>query len=101
MARANSEAATSVSEIGRAKMAAVERGEKLSELEERTAQMALAAHDYAANSTALANKYRDRKWYQFWPMQRNWGGGGGCQLGHSLEQLADRIGHVLYSIQVL
>ena len=65
MARANSEAAGSVSEIGRAKMAAVERGEKLSELDERTAQMAIAAQDYASHASALANKYRDRKWYQF------------------------------------
>lgn len=65
MARANSEATSSVSEIGRAKMAAVERGEKLSQLEDSSAQMANAAQEYAAHANALANKYRDRKWYQF------------------------------------
>jgi len=44
--------------------AAIERGEKLGELEERTAQMRTEAEEYAKAAHQLKNKYRDKKWYQ-------------------------------------
>ena len=46
--------------------AAIERGEKLGELEERTAQMRTEAEEYAKAAHQLKNKYRDKKWYQLW-----------------------------------
>ena len=45
--------------------AALERGEKLGELEDRTAQMRLDAELYSQSSHQLMQKYRDKKWYQF------------------------------------
>ena len=43
-----------------------ERGEKLSELEERTAQMMANAENFSQASHQLMQKYKDKKWYQFW-----------------------------------
>ena len=54
----------STSEISKAKMAAIERGQKLNELEDRTEQMANEAKNYAENSQKLLHKYKDKKWYQ-------------------------------------
>jgi len=45
--------------------AALERGERLGELEERTAQMRMEAEEYSKSAHQLKNKYRDKKWYQF------------------------------------
>jgi len=45
--------------------AAIERGEKLGELEERTAQMRNEAEEYSKLASQLKAKYRDKKWYQF------------------------------------
>jgi len=45
--------------------AALERGEKLSELEETTERMKLEAETYSGTSHQLKMKYRDKKWYQF------------------------------------
>ena len=42
-----------------------ERGEKLSELEERTAQMMANAENFSTGSHQLMQKYKDKKWYQF------------------------------------
>jgi syntaxin-binding protein 5 len=44
--------------------AAIERGERLSELEERTAQMRNEAEEYSRMASQLKAKYRDKKWYQ-------------------------------------
>jgi len=46
--------------------AALERGERLGELEERTAQMRSEAEEFSKSAHQLKNKYRDKKWYQFW-----------------------------------
>ncbi len=44
---------------------AIERGEKLSELEEKTERMKLEAEAYSGTSHQLKMKYKDKKWYQF------------------------------------
>lgn len=44
---------------------ALERGEKLSELEEKTERMKLEAEAYSSSSHQLKMKYKDKKWYQF------------------------------------
>ncbi|ESN98025.1 hypothetical protein HELRODRAFT_177252 [Helobdella robusta] len=60
------EAATqATSEIGRAKMAAIERGEKLGELEERTERMKMEAEMFSQSAHQLKMKYKEKKWYQF------------------------------------
>ncbi|ELU03639.1 hypothetical protein CAPTEDRAFT_91323 [Capitella teleta] len=65
MANAQERAAAGCSEIAKAKMLALERGEKLGELEDRTAQMRLEAEAYSQTSHQLMAKFRDKKWYQF------------------------------------
>lgn len=45
--------------------AAIERGEKLGELDEKTAQMMLNAEVLTQRTIQIKNKYKDRKWYQF------------------------------------
>jgi len=45
--------------------AAIERGEKLGDLDDRTAAMRTEAEVYAENAHKLMMKYRDKKWYQF------------------------------------
>lgn len=42
-----------------------ERGEKLGELEDRTLQMMNQADSYATAAHQLAQKFKDKKWYQF------------------------------------
>ena len=44
--------------------ALVERGQKLGEVEEQTAQMRDAAHQFSRNAENLADKYKNKKWYQ-------------------------------------
>lgn len=51
--------------ISKAKMALIERGEKLSVLEDKTAAMNENARSYASAAKALADKYQRRKWYQW------------------------------------
>ena len=43
---------------------ALERGEKLGELEERTEKMRLDAELYSQAAQQIKNKYKDKKWYQ-------------------------------------
>ena len=43
-----------------------ERGQKLGQLSERTEQMRQAAEDYSRTSHLLMQKYKDKKWYQWW-----------------------------------
>jgi len=50
--------------IAQAKMAALERGEKLGQLEDRTANMASEAENFSSAAHQLMLKYKDKKWYQ-------------------------------------
>ncbi|KAL3882515.1 hypothetical protein ACJMK2_028851 [Sinanodonta woodiana] len=56
---------TIAGEVAKTRQALSERGEKLSGVEERTAQMASEAESYAHASHQLMLKYKDKKWYQF------------------------------------
>lgn len=42
-----------------------ERGEKLSELEDKTLQMMNQAESYGQSASNLVAKFKDKKWYQF------------------------------------
>lgn len=64
MAPLQSKSVNSGSEIAKAKMAAIERGQRLNELEDRTEQMANEAKQYANTSHNLMNMYKNKKWYQ-------------------------------------
>lgn len=44
---------------------AIERGEKLGDLDDKTAQMMAQAESFAHASHAMMQKYKDKKWYQF------------------------------------
>ncbi|XP_045104923.1 LOW QUALITY PROTEIN: syntaxin-binding protein 5-like, partial [Portunus trituberculatus] len=57
-------AGAATSDIGRAKMAAIERGQKLGDLEERTQRMMMESETFASQAHSLMMKYRDKKWYQ-------------------------------------
>ena len=52
------------SEVSRAHQMVVERGDKLSQLEERTARMMNEADSFQQNAHSLMLKYKDKKWYQ-------------------------------------
>jgi hypothetical protein len=52
------------SEASKAKMALVERGQRLNELEDRTEQMADNAKEFGEASKSLLNMYKNKKWYQ-------------------------------------
>ena len=58
-------AAAATSEIGRAKMAAIERGQKLGQLSDATERMRDDAEQYAAHTHQIMHKYKNKKWYQF------------------------------------
>ena len=64
MAHLQAKSISSGSEISKAKMAAVERGQKLNELEDRTELMSNEAKEYAKTANSLLHKYKDKKWYQ-------------------------------------
>jgi len=53
------------SEIFRAKMLACERGNKLSEVEDRTEQLATDSKEFSDAASKLKDKYKNQKWYQF------------------------------------
>ncbi len=42
-----------------------ERGEKLSELAQKTAEMEENSSEFYANAKKLADKYKNKKWYEF------------------------------------
>nr|XP_033795479.1 syntaxin-binding protein 5 isoform X4 [Geotrypetes seraphini] len=59
-------AATGVAgELARARLALDERGQKLGELEERTAAMLSSADAFSKHAHEMMLKYKDKKWYQF------------------------------------
>lgn len=44
----------------------LERGEKLSQLEERSERMRNEAENFSSTAHDLMLKYKDKKWYQLW-----------------------------------
>lgn len=59
------QAGTLAGEVMRARQGLTERGEALSQLEDRTARMMSEAESFANTTHQLMNKYKDKKWYQF------------------------------------
>ncbi|XP_037281164.2 syntaxin-binding protein tomosyn isoform X4 [Rhipicephalus microplus] len=59
------QAGTLAGEVMRARQGLTERGEALTQLEERTARMMTEAESFANTTHQLMNKYKDKKWYQF------------------------------------
>lgn len=53
-----------VGELARARIALDERGQKLGELEERTAAMMAGADSFSKHAHDIMLKYKDKKWYQ-------------------------------------
>uniref|UniRef100_A0A182QWE9 V-SNARE coiled-coil homology domain-containing protein n=1 Tax=Anopheles farauti TaxID=69004 RepID=A0A182QWE9_9DIPT len=60
----NARTTSVTSEIGKAHQLMLERGDKLSQLEERTERMASEAQQFSSSAHLLMNKYKDKKWYQ-------------------------------------
>uniref|UniRef100_A0A3Q3N6J2 Syntaxin-binding protein 5-like n=1 Tax=Mastacembelus armatus TaxID=205130 RepID=A0A3Q3N6J2_9TELE len=54
-----------VGELARARIALDERGQKLGELEERTAAMMASADSFSKHAHEMMLKCKDKKWYQF------------------------------------
>ncbi|XP_077394359.1 syntaxin-binding protein 5 isoform X3 [Festucalex cinctus] len=54
-----------VGDLARARVALDERGQKLGELEERTAAMMASAESFSKHAHHMMLKYKDKKWYQF------------------------------------
>ncbi|XP_071113160.1 syntaxin-binding protein 5-like isoform X9 [Haliotis cracherodii] len=52
-------------EIARARMALVERGEKIGDLDDKSAQMLSQAESFAQAAHQIMSRYKDKKWYQF------------------------------------
>lgn len=52
------------SEISRAHMLMVQRGDKLNQLEEKTERMMNEAENFQSSAHSLMLKYKDKKWYQ-------------------------------------
>ena len=55
---------STTSEIGKAKMAAMERGQKLNELEDRTEAMANEAKQFASSAHHLMQREKNKKFWQ-------------------------------------
>ena len=58
-------AGAAVSEIGRARNAAIERGEKLGQLSDVTEKLRDDAEAYGKNAHDIMMKMKNKKWYQF------------------------------------
>ncbi|XP_012528964.1 syntaxin-binding protein 5 isoform X9 [Monomorium pharaonis] len=56
--------ASATGEVNMAHQMVVERGEKLSQLEDRTARMMSEAETFSQSAHGLMLKYKDKKWYQ-------------------------------------
>ncbi|TNM94687.1 hypothetical protein fugu_017446 [Takifugu bimaculatus] len=54
-----------VGELARARIALDERGQKLGELDERTAAMMASADSFSKHAHEMMLKCKDKKWYQF------------------------------------
>lgn len=57
-------ASTACGEVNRAHKLMLERGEKLSQLEDRAERMRNEAENFSSTAHDLLNKYKDKKWYQ-------------------------------------
>ena len=57
-------ASTAASEISRAHLLAMERGEKLNRLEDSAERMSNQAEVFGGTAHQLMLKYKDKKWYQ-------------------------------------
>ncbi|XP_029042044.1 syntaxin-binding protein 5 isoform X6 [Osmia bicornis bicornis] len=55
---------TATGEVNMAHQMVMERGEKLSQLEDRTARMMTEAEGFSQSAHGLMLKYKDKKWYQ-------------------------------------
>ncbi|XP_034940277.1 syntaxin-binding protein 5 isoform X8 [Chelonus insularis] len=55
---------TATGDVAMAHQMVMERGEKLSQLEERTARMMNESENFASSAHGLMLKYKDKKWYQ-------------------------------------
>lgn len=60
----NQRATTANSEINRAHKLAMERGDKLNQLEEKAEKMRGEAENFSQSAHELMLKYKDKKWYQ-------------------------------------
>lgn len=60
----NARVHSSTSEISRAHKLAVERGDKLNQLEERAEKMRYEAETFSQSAHELMLKYKEKKWYQ-------------------------------------
>nr|XP_028567308.1 syntaxin-binding protein 5-like isoform X2 [Podarcis muralis] len=58
-------AGSAIGELARARIALDERGQKLGELDERTARMMASAEAFSKHAHEVMLKYKDKKWYQF------------------------------------
>lgn len=54
------------SEVSRAHKLMLERGEKLSQLEDKAERMRNEAENFGSSAHELMLKYKDKKWYQLW-----------------------------------
>ncbi|NXV78398.1 STB5L protein, partial [Atlantisia rogersi] len=54
-----------IGDLTRARIALDERGQKLGELDERTASMMASAEAFSKHAHEVMLKYKDKKWYQF------------------------------------
>ncbi|XP_068228736.1 syntaxin-binding protein 5 isoform X3 [Palaemon carinicauda] len=60
----NAKAGSVASDVAKTRMLMVERGQKLSELEERTGRMMNESESFSTAAHQLMLKYKDKKWYQ-------------------------------------
>ncbi|KAL8202531.1 UNVERIFIED_CONTAM: Syntaxin-binding protein 5-like, partial [Gekko kuhli] len=58
-------AGSAIGELARARIALDERGQKLGELDEKTARMMASAESLSKHAHEVMLKYKDKKWYQF------------------------------------
>ncbi|XP_019404244.1 PREDICTED: syntaxin-binding protein 5-like isoform X2 [Crocodylus porosus] len=54
-----------VGDLARARIALEERGQRLGELDEKTASLMVSAEAFSKHAHELMLKYKDKKWYQF------------------------------------
>ncbi|XP_072932411.1 syntaxin-binding protein 5 isoform X3 [Epargyreus clarus] len=64
IAATGARASAACSEVARAHQLVLERGDKLSQLEDRTERMHSQAAEFSSSAHQLMLKYKDKKWYQ-------------------------------------
>lgn len=60
----NARAGSAAGDVARAHQLVVERGDKLSHLEDRTERMHMQAAEFSSSAHQIMLKYKDKKWYQ-------------------------------------